>query len=84
MATKVQMQQIEDAISAYRTKNGELPPALTDLVGEFIDSNRVPRDAWDNPYDYIRGDDGNTYELISYGADGVEGGEGEDADIRLE
>ena len=40
-------------------------------------------DPWDNPYDYIAEGEINpgTFDLISYGADGMEGGEGDDEDI---
>lgn len=40
---------------------------------------KVPVDSWDTEFEYIS--DGRTYEIISYGADGIEGGEGADADI---
>jgi general secretion pathway protein G len=40
-------------------------------------------DPWDNPYIYVMEGTINTgsYDLISLGADGAEGGEGENADI---
>jgi general secretion pathway protein G len=43
----------------------------------------VPMDPWDNPYVYEAPgtQDPSGYELLSYGADGVDGGEGEDADV---
>jgi general secretion pathway protein G len=40
---------------------------------------RIPQDPWGNNYAYQS--DGNSYILKSYGADGVEGGEGKNADI---
>ncbi|TVP47026.1 MAG: type II secretion system protein GspG [Gemmatimonadales bacterium] len=44
----------------------------------------VPLDPWDNPYVYIAPGEANpgSYDLVSYGADGTPGGEGENADIR--
>jgi general secretion pathway protein G len=36
-------------------------------------------DPWDNPYHYIP--EGRDFTLMSYGADGSPGGEGDDADI---
>jgi general secretion pathway protein G len=44
----------------------------------------VPLDPWDNPYVYLSPGEANpqAYDLISLGADGAPGGEGEDADIR--
>lgn len=43
----------------------------------------VPLDPWGNPYVYISPGEANPngYDLLSYGADGQPGGEGEDADI---
>ena len=41
----------------------------------------VPKDPWDNDYVYKSpGDDGD-YDLLSLGADGLPGGEGDNADI---
>ena len=41
------------------------------------------RDPWNNPYHYVTpGPNGHPFEILSYGADGQPGGEGEDADER--
>lgn len=45
----------------------------------YIADGKLPKDAWDNEYDYVS--DGKTFRIISYGADLDEGGEGFDADI---
>lgn len=43
---------------------------------------KMPLDPWGNPYQYFApGSGGAAYDLMSYGADGVEGGEGNAADI---
>jgi general secretion pathway protein G len=41
--------------------------------------SKVPQDPWKNPYLYFVTDDG--IEVVSLGADGREGGDGEDADF---
>jgi general secretion pathway protein G len=43
----------------------------------------VPIDPWGNPYVYMSPGEANpqSYDLISLGADGLDGGEGENADI---
>jgi general secretion pathway protein G len=43
----------------------------------------VPLDPWGNPYVYLSPGEVNErgYDIISYGADGQPGGEGEDADV---
>ena len=45
----------------------------------YIDGGIVPADAWDNPFDYVS--DMRKFTILSYGADGMEGGDGWDADI---
>ncbi len=55
--------------------SGRVPANYED--GGYV--QRVPLDPWGNPYYYQS--DGNTYALKSFGADGVEGGEGKNADI---
>ncbi|MDF3130840.1 type II secretion system major pseudopilin GspG [Kiritimatiellaeota bacterium B1221] len=50
--------------------------------GGYIQSLEVPLDAWDRPYIYlIPGRQDQPFEILSYGADGMEGGTGVDADI---
>ena len=40
---------------------------------------KIPKDAWNN--DFVYSLDGSAFQVISYGADGKEGGEDENADI---
>ena len=47
--------------------------------GGFI--NRLPRDPWDNEYQYVIPGEYGRFDIWSFGADGRVGGEGEDADI---
>ncbi len=48
----------------------------------YVDGGRIPLDPWGNEYVYlVPGRDGAPYEILSYGADGQPGGEGENADI---
>ena len=50
--------------------------------GGYLDKPEVPADPWGNAYIYISpGQHGPDYDLKSFGADGLEGGEGDDADI---
>ena len=43
---------------------------------------KLPQDPWDNEYLYLSpGDDGQPYEIYTLGADGIRGGEDEDADL---
>lgn len=50
--------------------------------GGYLEKKEVPRDPWGNDYVYLNpGRGGEEYEIISYGRDGKEGGEGPEADI---
>ena len=48
-----------------------------DWQGPYVE--KIPPDPWGNQYFYQS--DGNSYILKSFGADGVEGGDGRNADI---
>ena len=50
--------------------------------GGYLEKGVVPKDPWENDYLYLSpGTRNPDFDLWSYGADGEEGGEGEDADI---
>ncbi|NVD42650.1 type II secretion system major pseudopilin GspG [Ensifer sp. HO-A22] len=51
--------------------------------GPYIQTASVPLDPWGNPYQYRMGDKGRP-QIISYGADGVEGGADGAADIAIQ
>jgi general secretion pathway protein G len=42
----------------------------------------LPKDPWGNPYIYISPGTEGDFEIISLGADGMEGGEDYNSDIR--
>jgi general secretion pathway protein G len=51
-------------------------------AGGYLDKPEVPLDPWGNKYVYISpGQHGPDYDLKSYGADGIEGGEEYDQDV---
>jgi general secretion pathway protein G len=75
---------LEQAAEMYRLNKMDYPDSgagLQALVAEgFV--KRLPDDPWGNPYRYSApGGDGRPFDIYSYGADGREGGEGDDADI---
>jgi len=84
-----QISNLQSALDTYRLDVGSYPDNLRGLVendsgsqrwsGPYIRDNEVPLDPWDNAYHYEVS--GRDFTLISYGADGVPGGEGDDADI---
>ena len=75
---------LEQAAEMYRLNKLSYPSSgdgLQALVAEgFI--KRLPDDPWGNPYRYAApGRDGRPFDIFTQGADGREGGEGDDADI---
>ncbi len=88
-----QLANLETAIEAYHQDMSEYPKTLEGLIknettdprwrGPYLQKSIIPRDPWANPFQYqILGPEGKEYDLYSYGADGILGGEGESADIR--
>jgi general secretion pathway protein G len=90
---KPKMTSIESAIEAYALNTGEYPSTLNDLLtcpsgledlwrGPYLKESQL-YDPWENPYIYVPEGTINpgSYDLISYGADGAAGGEGDNADI---
>jgi general secretion pathway protein G len=83
-----QISSLGSALDAYRLDMGQYPETLDGLMrnnsgraswnGPYL-RGEVPKDPWGN--DYVYSTDGRTFALTSYGADGREGGDGNDADI---
>lgn len=81
------MRAIVDGIKHFRLRTGKIPSAIADMCGpdedtRDLDRTEPPKDPWGGDYVYTP-KDRRTYELLCYGADGVEGGDGEDKDITL-
>ena len=80
---------ITNAIDIYTINNGgRYPDSLEVLVTPdengntyLKDQTTVPLDPWKNPYLYEPASSGSPYRVISYGADGQPGGDGDNADI---
>jgi general secretion pathway protein G len=49
--------------------------------GGYLEVKKIPLDPWGSPYIYISPGLHGDYDLISFGADGIKGGEGFDKDI---
>ena len=89
-----QMSSVANALDMFQMDNGTYPDTeegLKALVSN-PDSDkypaysskpymkRVPKDSWGQPIQYIK--NGNDFDLVSFGADRKEGGDGNAADIR--
>ena len=47
----------------------------------YLEKGKLPKDPWGNDFIYLSPGVNGDYDIISYGADGVPGGEGFDQDI---
>lgn len=93
---RAKMANIESAIITFQLDCGRYPDeslGLEELImcpadleekwrGPYLKRSEL-LDTWDNPYIYVEEGEINlgSFDLISYGADGIEGGEGENEDI---
>jgi len=59
--------------------SGQIPQKYRE--GGYLEQKKIPADPWGNAYVYLCPGLHGDYDIISYGADGKEGGEGKDADI---
>ena len=94
--TKANLKTLHHAVAQFKMDTGRFPTedeGLEVLVdppadiqnyqqGGYLDTTEVPLDAWGNEFIYQRyPESGKAYVIISYGADGDEGGEDYDADL---
>lgn len=66
----------QEGLKALRAK----PDGSEKWNGPYLKKD-IPNDPWGNPYAYRAPGRSGGYEIASFGADGREGGEGENADI---
>lgn len=94
---RAQIESLATALDAYRLDNGRYPTTQQGLAALWQRPTieppinwtspylrkPVPDDPWGRPYVYIAPGlvNPSTYDLLSYGADGKPGGEGDNADI---
>lgn len=89
-AAMANISTLSAALDTHRLDAGEYPDSLDGLQvnhsgraswnGPYLRRD-VPLDPWNNEFVYDA--DGRDFTLLSYGADGERGGEGDDADISL-
>jgi general secretion pathway protein G len=81
--TELTLRQIESEVMLYSVRKKKVPEG-SDGLKEIYGGDEVPTDGWGNTFIYMTpGPDGKDYDVISYGADGTEGGTGNDADLKL-
>ncbi len=79
--TKITMTRVAERIDIYQLRKKKAPGTNDGLTAVF-GNEAVPMDGWNHPFMYVSpGPNGEPYELVSLGADGQEGGTGNDEDI---
>jgi general secretion pathway protein G len=86
---RAEIATIVQALSAFYTSYGRYPTNEEglDILTRATDKNPEPllegktSDPWGNPYQYVSPGRSTAFEVVSFGADGREGGEGADADV---
>jgi general secretion pathway protein G len=72
----------EQGINALVEKPATEPIPKRWREGGYLEKGKIPHDPWGNPFVYVSpGVHSKDFDLVSYGLDGEEGGEGKYADI---
>ena len=93
-AAKIEIGQISQTLDLYKLEIGRYPTTQEGLQalisapsgaanwnGPYWKKSTVPKDPWGNEYKYTAPGQNGAYDILSYGADGREGGEGPNKDI---
>jgi general secretion pathway protein G len=93
-AAKIQIESLSSALDLYYLDMSRYPASSDGLAalvqrpgnaqewnGPYLKGGVVPNDPWGHPYVYRSPVERAPYEIVSYGADGQEGGTGTAADI---
>ena len=94
--TKTSLKMLHNAVIQFKLDTGRFPTeeeGLSVLVtppsdvtnypeGGYLETTEVSKDGWKNEFIYqLYPESGKPFVIISYGADGKEGGEGNDTDL---
>jgi general secretion pathway protein G len=93
-AAKVQIEDLAQTLDMYKLDVGSYPTSeqgLNALIespdgaqrwnGPYLRKSKVPLDPWQQEYKYASPGEHGKFDVSSLGADGKEGGEGEDQDL---
>jgi len=91
---KIQIKEFEGGLELFSFDMGRYPTSgegLEALIrnpgnleawrGPYLKKSELPKDPWGKPYVYRSPGQHGDYDLLSFGPDGSEGGEGENADL---
>lgn len=95
---QVDIKALSTALKLYKLDNGDYPTteqglkALIDppeqegmgnwKKGGYLDQKSMPKDPWGREFIYLSPGTHNDFDMISYGADGIPGGEDKNKDIK--
>ena len=95
--TKANLKSLHSAVMQFKMDTSRFPEDEEGLevlieepmdvigyqVGGYLETTELPKDAWGREFEYRRNpESGKQFEIISFGADGEEGGEDDNADLR--
>lgn len=93
-AARIQLETLTNSLSVYQLDTGQYPTtdqglaalwqapsAATDWNGPYVRRQKQLIDPWGHPFVYKQPGATHAYDLLSYGADGKPGGQGDDADL---
>jgi len=97
LKAKIQIESLETALNLYKLDTGLYPSTEQGLqalvqkpdtgqvkqwrAGGYLEKGRLPVDPWGNPFIYLSPGVNGDYDLSSYGADGIQGGDGKNKDV---
>ena len=94
--TKANLKLLHNAVNQFKMDTGRFPAEEEGLMalieqpsdviryepGGYLETTDIPKDGWGNDFIYVLNpESGKPFEIKSLGADGEEGGEGNDADL---
>jgi general secretion pathway protein G len=94
--TKANLKVLHSAVNQFKMDTGRFPSedvGLIELIeqpmdvikyepGGYLETTEIPKDGWGNEFIYeLYPESGKPFVIKSLGADGEEGGEGNDADL---
>jgi len=97
LKAKIQIESLETALNLYKLDTGLYPSTEQGLqalvqkpdtgqvkqwrAGGYLEKGRLPVDPWGNLFIYLSPGVNGDYDLSSYGADGIQGGDGKNKDV---
>jgi general secretion pathway protein G len=93
-AARIQVESFASSLDLFYLDTGRYPTTSEGLAalaqrpggvdawnGPYLRTGAVPKDPWGQPYIYRSPGEHGPYDIVSYGADGQQGGTGTAADI---